>query len=77
MPKKPAPGVSPQLGTASSGHRLCSLLACLLYQGKALELETCHLLNHQTSLDFPLKKKMTTSSPNPGWLLPWTPTIDQ
>lgn len=52
--------VSPQRGTASSGHWLCSLLACLLLQGKASELETCHLLNHQTSLGFPLKKKKKT-----------------
>lgn len=49
--------VSPKLGTARSRHGLCTSLASLLGQDKASELETCHLLNHQTTLGFPLKKK--------------------
>lgn len=45
--------VSPKLGTARSRHGLCTSLASLLGQDKASELETCHLLNHQTTLGFP------------------------
>lgn len=51
--RRPLPEVSPKLSTASCGHRIRSLPAGLLGQGKASELETCHLLNHQASLGFP------------------------
>lgn len=54
--RRPLLEVSPQTRHRQPRAQVLQL-AGLLGQGKASELETCHLLNHQTSLGFPKKKK--------------------